>query len=119
MEREKVNQLSRCFGILHKWSLSGDLILDNNVLFLHNGGENVLERKRGCFANILLFFLLLLKSIFNNIRCSTTWRPRTENKKGIGCAPPSTPKCSECSQLGQNSLEVEGKMGSNTLAEPG
>ena len=39
MKREKVNQLSRCFGILHKCSHNGDLILDNNVLFFHNGGE--------------------------------------------------------------------------------
>lgn len=39
IKREKVNQLSRCFLILHECSLSGDLVLDNNVFFLQNGGE--------------------------------------------------------------------------------
>lgn len=67
IKREKVNQLSRCFLILHECSLSGDLVLDNNVFFLQNGGEkHSWKEGRGCFPNTLLCFLFLFE--FNNIK---------------------------------------------------
>lgn len=45
MKREKVNQLSRCFKILHEYSHCGDLILDNYYSY-KMAEENIFEREK-------------------------------------------------------------------------
>lgn len=78
IKREKINQWSRCFWILHECSHSGDSVLDNNVIILAKTMEkHVFERKEGvCLVLFCIFFFFLTLTISNR-----TWRQRMDGRE--------------------------------------